>query len=660
MKSLTLLLTVLLVGGVLVTPTYSDAASVTADTLPGMRHVQETSAALTALGCQAGQYPADQALIEVPAGKPYRVLAADQPAATVYFCDPTSAATLTVRQPAVAGVAQAATLGGVASTFLDSAWQFGSTQLGNFIPGLSAVNNVGMAVTGSKPSDLLEAGGLGSIGALAEGLAEVGLWLLEFAAKLLVFSLTTSSFLTNPLVRAAWPFVQGLANIGFMLALVFIALATTLQLEVGGGVRRLLPRLFIAALLLNFSLVIAGVLIDFTRVLMAIFLNVLTPANVTMDTLPGALYANTGIVQAFGNIAGIAPAKYDYAVSQIAKMILVWALAFSFLALAVGLIIRYIMLTLLLILSPLAYLAFAFPGAKELGDKWWREFFKYLFYGPLALFFIVLALRLNELGLESVSGGTPGIQNTINVALMVVLMVAAATASKSMGGSMSVAVLNFAQGKATSLGKRVGRTAVGGAAFATKQVAEKAELGRRGRNILDQVAQGTGMRILSPYYREEAKKQREKREKRQRSKSFGEGEAQLRYASPDKRAKLQAEAGWVSEVKSAPADPLNPALAAGRLRNNSVAKEVNARQLRALADGLVPGGMTTDEQLEVIVNSPDLIANMDVDTPQIIMTRLRDRMADPAASVEDKKEFRRLLEGLNRSVREAERRAQAA
>lgn len=460
--------------GTLTVMSDASAATVQADRLPPPQIVRENSAQLKNMAdCEHSAYVANQAVIDVPAGKPYRVLAPDQPDATIFYCSTSAVGTLTLQAPNVAGtsnVAQAA-----ASAENSPVLEATHSSVKNMATALPYIGRVFGPVNGltwGQAGSAVVSGSLKTIGELAELLADVGGWLLEFAFTLLTFSLTASSFLTNPLVRQAWPFVQGIANLGFMLALIFIALATTLQLEIGGGVRRLLPRLFIAALLLNFSLVIAGVLIDVTRVIMAILLNALTPAGLSMDTLADGLLDNSGLIQAFRSVKNLAPAKFDFAVTAIVKMILIWTFALSVLSIAVGLLVRYIMLILLLILSPAAYLAFALPGAQQLGERWWKEFFKYLFYGPIALFFLIIALSLNKLNLQAAGGGDAGLQSTLNVVLMVALMIAAATASKKMGGSFSVAILNYAQGKATGIGKKAGQVGLGVATYIPRKTGE--------------------------------------------------------------------------------------------------------------------------------------------------------------------------------------------
>jgi len=88
---------------------------------------------------------------------------------------------------------------------------------------------------------------------------------------------------TNPILETGWTIVRDVANLGFVLAIVIIAIATILRFE-KYGMQKLLPKLVAAAILVNFSLTIAGVLIDFSNVITTFFLDKATGANISEFT----------------------------------------------------------------------------------------------------------------------------------------------------------------------------------------------------------------------------------------------------------------------------------------------------------------------------------------------------------------------------------------
>ncbi|MEK7124105.1 MAG: hypothetical protein AAB877_00245, partial [Patescibacteria group bacterium] len=68
--------------------------------------------------------------------------------------------------------------------------------------------------------------------------------------------------------------------------------------------------------------------------------------------------------------------------------------AIVLLLMTILLIERYIMLAILFILSPLAFVFFVFPFSKSTFSKWWHNFIKWCFSGVVVTFFLGLAMRM--------------------------------------------------------------------------------------------------------------------------------------------------------------------------------------------------------------------------------------------------------------------------
>ena len=139
---------------------------------------------------------------------------------------------------------------------------------------------------------------------------KLGLWVVDMTSVLFAFVMTYDRFRSSGFVQAGWPFVQGLANIGFILALLLIALATVLRLDIGGGVRRLLPRLLIAALLVNFSLLIGSLLIDMSRIVMAAFIFMV--GDINPRALGAGIIKETDLLKNAYNAAHNMPFQMSY------------------------------------------------------------------------------------------------------------------------------------------------------------------------------------------------------------------------------------------------------------------------------------------------------------------------------------------------------------
>lgn len=290
-----------------------------------------------------------------------------------------------------------------------------------------------------------------AVGSFMGLLGTVALWIIWLASSLLVPLLSVGSFITNPMVTSGWPFVQGIANLGFMLALLFIAFATTLRLE-SGNVRRMLPRLLIAALLINFSLVITGLLIDVSRLVMAGLIAVFNTGG--LDNLGFGLLKSSRLIginytfQTFQQLPYVAftgsTDSWQAVASVMQATVLMWGLAAGLIILTAGLFVRYIMLVLLLIVSPLAFLAVALPNAGHLAQKWWATFIKYVLYGPIAAFVLVLTVAASQGLADTVKVEEQGLlPSFLNLFLVIAMMIAAATAGSKLGIMGAGATLNF-------------------------------------------------------------------------------------------------------------------------------------------------------------------------------------------------------------------------
>ncbi|MEX0649555.1 MAG: hypothetical protein WD200_00975 [Candidatus Andersenbacteria bacterium] len=290
---------------------------------------------------------------------------------------------------------------------------------------------------------------------IARAVAQVGLWVLALGGALLGWSLGIRNYASSDIVQNGWPFVQGIANLGFIVALLAIALLMTLRIEVGGGVKRLLPRLFIAALLINFSLLFGEIIIDSTRLLMAIMMRAITGSRgVTFVNLGTEIVRGSDLLNELFHIGTAGPipgfawketvATNDQNVLRsIQAAILVWAVAISVFFIAAALIVRFIILLILLIASPAAYLGMAIPGAKQLTDKWWSNFLKWAFFGPISLFFLLLLIRTTNSSIVS-TGVKPGALEggIIPIIFTVVMSVIAVIGGFQLGGVGSAATMN--------------------------------------------------------------------------------------------------------------------------------------------------------------------------------------------------------------------------
>jgi hypothetical protein len=233
-------------------------------------------------------------------------------------------------------------------------------------------------------------------------------------------------FTQNEVIINAWRVVRDFVNLGFVLAIVVIAIGFILRLQTYGS-QKTLVRLIAAAILVNFSLTIAGVFIDASTIVTRFLLTGarLTPDDQGFLHVGDRLYEATGAHQLFspreGNPVPLIGAKLLYtgigAVVGLIGTVLGWqrvltdveqatnilantlvvsifgvVLIATLAALIIMLVLRIAHLWVLLVLSPLAWFSWIFPQFEDNWQRWWKEFLRWTFFAPIVIFFLVLAM----------------------------------------------------------------------------------------------------------------------------------------------------------------------------------------------------------------------------------------------------------------------------
>ena len=238
------------------------------------------------------------------------------------------------------------------------------------------------------------------LGSLANLLFSIGAWFVQVAATLLEFTFSIEKFTDVAVVKAGWKVTRDLCNIGFVLVLLIMAFDSILQTG-NYQIKAILPRLVVAALLINFSLVFCGMIIDFSQIMTHFFYEAAKGGNTAglSGQIAGALNIQS-VFQEPGDDWGAKLKAGDFT-SMIIGIFFGTAIlmiaAFSIAAAAIFFIVRIVSLWLLMIFAPIAWLAMIVPGAPEIGgywNKWWGEFLKWSFFAPVYMFFIYLAIMI--------------------------------------------------------------------------------------------------------------------------------------------------------------------------------------------------------------------------------------------------------------------------
>lgn len=231
------------------------------------------------------------------------------------------------------------------------------------------------------------------IGVVASLLLIISSFFVELAESYLQWvispNFTTMSYTgadgTNPIITIGLDITQGLANVFLVLVLVFIALATILRLA-DYEAKKLLKTFIIVALLVNFSPVICGIIIDASNILMNFFLKELADTNFITASWK-AMWKNYW--QVF--VPGVN--QFNKIAELIALVIMNCILATVFYIFGLVFLLRYIAIWILVILSPLAFVSYILPVTKGIAKEWWKQFFQWCIIGITCGFFLYLGAQ---------------------------------------------------------------------------------------------------------------------------------------------------------------------------------------------------------------------------------------------------------------------------
>ena len=307
-----------------------------------------------------------------------------------------------------------------------------------------------------------------------------------------------NNFTSQGGVVEGWRAMRDLSNMFFILVLLVIALATILKIQ-SYGYRQLLKKLLIVAVLINFSKTIVGIVIDFSQVIMLTFVDVIK--DIAAGNVMNALGLHK-IMQQGSDISGESVQSSTvvaYFLGAIMMLITVMVMV-AFLGM---LAMRIVTLWVLIVLSPLAFLAFTFPKTEKYFNEWSEELLKNLIAGPSLAFFLWLAFSItgggnvnesfNEVG-DANAAGDPNSpefdaskaadpSNVLNFVVGIAILVAglqmtakSGAAGAGMAGNMA-SKIKSTPGK---IGRKAGGLAVAGAAAGGKLLYQ----GRSGEGMI--------------------------------------------------------------------------------------------------------------------------------------------------------------------------------
>lgn len=218
--------------------------------------------------------------------------------------------------------------------------------------------------------------------ALARFFMSITLFILSYVIEVSGYN----GYLDARAVNMGWIIVRDFTNMIFVVALLIIAFSTILGVEHYEWKKQLF-KLVGAAIIVNFSRTICGIFIDIAQVVMNTFVNGI------------AATAGGNLIQAFhmeniGKISASDPAMFNdtnYFIAAFGSVFFAACVMALMGAILYMLVARMVVLWVLIVLSPLAFVLSAVPQTEEYSSRWWSEFGANIVTGPVLLFFIWLS-----------------------------------------------------------------------------------------------------------------------------------------------------------------------------------------------------------------------------------------------------------------------------
>ncbi len=194
-------------------------------------------------------------------------------------------------------------------------------------------------------------------------------------------------------VNNLWETVRDIFNLTFIFGLVYIGFKMILNTG-DTNARRMLVHIILAALLVNFSLFFTKFVIDFSNVAAAQvaqgFYNAGVPDGEHVVGFTSIFKNNLESAQ---NLAQGKASGFTYIFFTMVMLII---MAFVFFAGAILLMIRFVVLNLYMILSPIMFLGWVFPALSSYSEKYWSGFLSRAFFAPAYLLMLYFAFIIMQ------------------------------------------------------------------------------------------------------------------------------------------------------------------------------------------------------------------------------------------------------------------------
>ncbi len=199
-------------------------------------------------------------------------------------------------------------------------------------------------------------------------------------------------------ITTVWATIRDLSNMIAIWWLLYVAISTILGRGGSAEIKKTLVAIITAAILINFSLFFTKTIIDLSNIMTLKFLNgiqqINTPAAGKTPDLAAALSKGLDITSIYAPVettgkTNISTLTIDAIfIVSIGGSIFMFITSVVFLAIALLLIVRYVVLIVIMMFSPLMVLGSTLPKIGEFSNQWWSVFSGQCLFAPILMLFL--------------------------------------------------------------------------------------------------------------------------------------------------------------------------------------------------------------------------------------------------------------------------------
>ena len=249
----------------------------------------------------------------------------------------------------------------------------------------------------------------------------------------------------NSGIYLAWVIMRNISNVAFIVAFLVIIYSQLTSVGISNyGVKKMLPRLVIAAVLVNLSFTICAILLDLSNIAGYAFQDAFMGIKNTISTVGENTSTSTWtwseiISTALSNGALAVGAGYAVSLALTTELLpmLVPAAALAGLTLLFILLImaaRQALIIILIIISPLAFVCYLLPGTEKWFKKWRDLFLTMLVFFPAFAVVFGGAQLAGIIIIQNASGPNGAIMHVLGMLVQIIPLAITPLIMKFSGG----------------------------------------------------------------------------------------------------------------------------------------------------------------------------------------------------------------------------------